>query len=136
MEFPADVRGKIERLVNAEDIKKLSAAARRLSENYRREENISASSKLEILAYTAVRMPATFGAVSRALELALENFDEEIISVLDAGAGTGAASIAAEEFRDCHGRESITCFERDKNILALGQQFSENANWVERDINK
>lgn len=127
------IREKIERLAGNEDIKRLSAAARKLSENYRREENISASSKLEILAYTAVRMPATFGAVSRALELALENFDDEINSVLDAGAGTGAASIAAEELLDC---ENITCLERDKNMLEFGRQFAENAVWVERDITK
>lgn len=133
MEFPVHIREKIERLVNAEDVKKLSAAARRLSENYRREENFSASSRLEILAYTAVRMPATFGAVSRALELALEDLDSEINSVLDVGAGTGAASIAAEELIDC---EKILCLERDRNMLGLGRQFVENAEWFERDITK
>lgn len=133
MEFPADTRGKIERLIENEDIKRLSEAARRLSENYRREENISASSRPEILAYSAVRMPATFGAVSRALELALESFDGRINSVLDAGAGTGAASLAAGELIDC---ENILCLERDKNMLDLGRQFVENADWVERDITK
>lgn len=133
MEFPLRIREKIERLVDNEDVKRLSEAARRLSENYRREENISASSRSEILAYSAVRMPATFGAVSRALELAMENFDEEINFVLDAGAGTGAASIAAGEFLDC---EKITCLERDRNMLELGRQFSENALWIKCDITK
>lgn len=133
MEFPLHIREKIERLAENEDIKRLSEAARRLSENYRREENISASSRSEILAYSAVRMPATFGAVSRALELALEDFDGEINSVLDAGAGTGAASIAAEELIDC---ENILCLERDRNMLELGQQFVDNAEWAERDITK
>lgn len=133
MEFPADSRGKIERLVENEDIKRLAKAAQQMSENYRREENISVSSKLEILAYTAVRMPVTFGAVSRALGLALESFDGEINSVLDAGAGTGAAAIAAEALTDC---EKILCLERDRNMLELGRQFAENAEWIERDITK
>lgn len=131
MEFPLHIREKIERLIENEDIKRLSKAAERLSENYRRGEHVSASSKGEILAYCAVRMPATFGAVSRALELALEDFGGEINSVLDAGAGTGAAAIAAELMTDCSG---ITCLERDKNMLELGKLFAENARWVERDI--
>ncbi len=131
MEFPSEIREKIERLIQDEDIRRLSRAAERLSENYRREENISASAKDEILAYSAVRMPATFGAVSRALELSLESFDGGITSILDAGAGTGAAATAAEMLTDCH---DIICLERDKNMLELGKMFAENACWLERDI--
>lgn len=131
MEFPAHVRDKIEQLIQNEDIKQLSRAAERLSENYRREEHISASSQKEILAYSAVRMPATFAAVSRALELMLESFGGEINSVLDAGAGTGAAALAAGLITDCSG---ITCLERDRNMLELGKQLAENAHWREYDI--
>lgn len=131
MEFPLHIREKIERLIEDEDVKQLSKAAQRLSENYRREEHISATSKSEILAYSAVRMPATFGAVSRALELALESIDGEISSILDAGAGTGAAAIAAEALTDCG---DILCLERDRTMLELGRQFAENAKWIERDI--
>lgn len=131
MEFPPHIREKIEELVQEYNIKQLAEAASRLSENYRREEHISASSQLEILAYCAVRMPATFGAVSRALELALEGFDGEINSVLDAGAGTGAAAIAAELLTDCG---DILCLERDRNMTGLGMQFAPNARWLERDI--
>lgn len=131
MEFPPELREKIERLIQDEDIRRLSRAAERLSENYRREEHISASAKDEILAYSAVRMPATFGAVSRALELSLESFDGGITSILDAGAGTGAAATAAEMLTDCH---DIICLERDKNMLELGKLFAENAHWLERDI--
>lgn len=131
MEFPLHIREKIERLIENEDIKQLSKAAGRLSENYRREEHISASSQKEILAYSAVRMPATFAAVSRALELTLENFGSKINSVLDAGAGTGAAALAAELMTDC---SEITCLERDRNMLKLGKQFAENAYWREYDV--
>lgn len=131
MEFPAHVRDKIEQLIQNEDIKQLSKAAERLSENYRREEHISASSQNEILAYSAVRMPATFAAVSRALELTFESFGGDINSVLDAGAGTGAAALAAELITDCSG---IICLERDRNMLELGKQLAENAHWREHDI--
>ena len=137
MEFPQHIRGRIEELAGSEDIRTLAKAARRLSENYRREEHISASDKTELLAYSAVRMPATFGAVSRALELTLEAFEEwggdadGISSVLDAGAGTGAAAIAAGIMLE---DAEITCLERDHNMLELGKQFAENACWKERDI--
>lgn len=133
MEFPPHIRDKLDRLIQNEDIRQLSRAAQRLSENYRREEHVSASEKDEILAYSAVRMPATFGAVSRALELSLDGFDEEITSILDAGAGTGAAAIAAELLTDC---SRITCLERDKNMLELGKLFAENARWLEHDITR
>ena len=91
MEFPVQLRNKINALVESEDIKALAKAAETLSERYRDERGNgkrSASERRDILAYAAVRMPATFAAVSRALELALECFDGEIRSALDVGAGT------------------------------------------------
>lgn len=131
MEFPLHIRERIEELIRDEDIKDLSAAAERLSENYRREAHISASSRREILAYSAVRMPATFGAVSRALELTLGSFTGEIAAVLDVGAGTGSAAAAAEPLIE---DAKITCLERDQNMLSLGEQFVPNAHWIRRDI--
>lgn len=133
MEFPLHIREKIEQLTQGMDIKELEKAARRLSENYRRGEHISASDKTELLAYSVVRMPATFGAVSRALELSLEQFRDAsgISSVLDAGAGTGAAAAAAVLITGC---ADITCLERDRNMLELGRLLCENALWKECDI--
>lgn len=131
MEFPPRVREKIEQLVQGEDIRAMTLAAKSLSENYRREAHVSASARREILAYCAVRMPATFGAVCRALELSLECFDGELNSVLDTGAGTGSAALAAQMLTDC---EEITCLERDKTMLELGKTFAENARWIRRDI--
>ena len=93
MEFPVELRNRINELLADEDMRELAKAAERLSERYRDERGdgkLSASERRDILVYAAVRMPATFAAVSRALELALECFDGGICSVLDAGAGTGA----------------------------------------------
>lgn len=133
MDLPPHIREKIEELIQGKDIKCIKAAALRLSENYRREAHISASEKNELLAYCVMRMPATFGAVSRALELALEEFGEadEISSVLDAGAGTGAAAAAAEIITGC---ADITCLERSRNMLELGRMFAPNLKWREYDL--
>lgn len=138
MEFPAEIRNKIQELCADVDIKTLAKSAEHLSENYRAESangKRSASSKSDIAAYCAVRMPATFAAVSRALELALECFDGEIQSVLDIGAGTGAAAIAARILTDC---ADITLMEREPNMIAIGKQLTAcmgfSGNWIEGDI--
>ena len=138
MEFPVELRNKMNTLLEHEDIRELSKAAERLSLRYRDERGDgkrSASERLDILAYAAVRMPATFAAVSRALELSLECFDGEICSVLDAGAGTGAGAIAASLLTDC---EEITCVEREENMISLGREFfgcmGISGEWVRRDI--
>lgn len=140
MEFPLELRLKIGELTEKEDVKALARAAEELSKNYRNEQTDgkrAAGSKRDILAYSAVRMPATFAAVSRALELSLRQFDGEIGSVLDVGAGTGAGAIAASLLTECR---EIVCVEREKNMIELGTLFFEclgmSADWVCRDVSR
>lgn len=140
MDFPAELRYTVEEMASSEDIKMLAAAAEGLSLRYRNEGGSGKSllnGHLDALAYAAVRMPATFGAVSRALELTLECFDGEISSVLDVGAGTGAASIAAGLLTGC---ENFTCIERDSNMTELGKRLTElcgiRAEWTRGDVSE
>lgn len=138
MELPVEIRNKIQELCAGVNAKTLAKSAERLSENYRAESprgKRSASAESDIAAYCAVRMPATFAAVSRALELALECYNGEICSVLDVGAGTGAGAIAAQILTDC---AEITLIERERNMIDAGRLFFEcmgiTGNWTERDI--
>lgn len=141
MEFPAELRGEIERLLSGESTEGLTAAAEGLSKRYRENSGTGkslAASRRDILAYAAVRMPATFGAVSKALELSLERIPEEnrrFSTVLDVGAGTGAASHAAYALTEC---ESIACVEREPEMLSVGGQLTElcgvPAVWKRGDI--
>lgn len=92
----------------------------------------------EALVYSIVRMPATFGAVSKALEYALENTDFQPESLIDAGAGTGAASWACETACNVN---NIVCLERENAMMNFGKSLmteSEssltNALWVKADI--
>jgi ribosomal protein RSM22 (predicted rRNA methylase) len=127
MEFPREITERILELAAEENSRAMSKAAGELSERYRSNSGGGkplVSGRRDILAYAAVRMPATFGAVGRALELALAHFDGEINSVLDAGAGTGAASLAAELLTDCR---EITCLERDGDMLSLCGELLECA---------
>lgn len=138
MEFPALLRSRIEQLLESEDIRGLAKAAAELSERYRDEGangKRSASGRRDILAYAAVRMPATFAAVSRALELSLECFGGEINSVLDVGAGTGAGAFAASLLTGC---SETVCLEREPSMIELGQDLFRCmgilSEWIRRDI--
>lgn len=136
MEFPFEIREYVEELAAKRE--GLTKAAERLSERYRGESGSGSplvNGSLDILAYAAVRMPATFGAAGKALELTLEHFGGEISSVLDVGAGTGAASLAASFLTGCG---DITCFEREQAMIDLGRELSERCGvdfrWIKRDI--
>ncbi len=138
MELPAELRFKIEQLISQENIKALTASAEDISRRYRNESGAGKSlvnSKKDVLAYAAVRMPATFGAVSKALELTLKQWDGNISSVLDVGAGTGAASHAAELLTEC---DNITCLEREEGMISLGKELMSarniSAEWIKEDI--
>ncbi len=138
MEFPSELRFAIEQLAAGQDIRAMTASAGAISQRYRSESGagkILVSSERDTLAYAAVRMPATFGAVSKALELTLECWEGEIDSILDIGAGTGAASHAAELLTDC---DNITCLERENGMISLGKQLMQargiDAQWIKKDI--
>ncbi len=141
MEFPAELRSETERLLSGEDVKALAAAAEGLSERYRSNDGSGkrlAVVRRDILAYAAARMPATFGAVSKALDLTLECLPEELRrfgTMLDIGAGTGAASHAAAAVTECG---SITCIEREPEMAAVGRHLTEfcgiDAQWKQGDI--
>lgn len=138
MEFPAELRLKLEQLFNGRDIGKMTAASEELSLRYRSEGGSGRSlvkEEREVLAYAAVRMPATFGAVCRALELTLARWDGGISSVLDIGAGTGAACHAAQLLTEC---THITCIEREERMISPGRELTEargiSAEWIRADI--
>lgn len=139
-EFPSEIRVRIDELFENADIKSTAKAAEKISRDYREENSLgkrSAAAKEEILAYCAVRMPATFAAASRALELSLECCNEKITSILDVGAGTGSASIAAALLTGC---TDIRCIEREENMISIGKEFFHlmgiQANWIQRDISE
>lgn len=138
MIFPEPIRTETERLCSSENINALTETARRISEGYRSDNaHRTIGGEREILVYAASRMPATFGAISRALELSLECFGGEIRSIADYGAGTGAGIIAAALLTDC---EELFAFEQEPNMQKLGKRFCEimdiPVNWENCDITR
>ena len=124
MELPYYLKIASEKLIEGMNISKMSSNAKELSRRYM-EESGQGKSLLnrdeEAAVYSLMRMPATFSAVSFALEQVCEISDFVPRTLLDAGAGTGGASFAANEF---FALDKITCLERElamENIKTLNQ---------------
>lgn len=138
MIFPEQIREETQRLCSSENINSLAAAAQRISEVYRSDKkNRTIGGWLDILVYAAARMPATFGAVSRAIELSLPCFTGEINSVADYGAGTGTGIIAAALLTEA---DDLHAYEQEPNMIKLGKRFCEitglSVNWETCDLTK
>ena len=141
MELPIELKNVIESFAADIPVKKLISASNAISSRYRNESGSGKSlisSEIEALAYAVVRMPATIAAAGSAMEYAAARFDDEITSMLDVGAGTGACCWAAAElFPDI---EQITCLEREKEMLSFGKKlmnegdFGVECEWINKDI--
>lgn len=138
MIFPEIIREETQKLCSSENTNTLVEISRRISEDYRSDKaNRTICGKREILVYAAARMPATFGAVSRAIELSLPCFSGEIRSMADYGAGTGAGIISAATLCEC---EELFAYEKEPEMLKLGSHFCElldiSVNWEQFDFSK
>jgi ribosomal protein RSM22 (predicted rRNA methylase) len=114
VQLPPHIRSLIDRRAEAVGFPALKRAAGALSDAYR-EGAPAATRRLpaaeRVAAYLVTRMPATYAAAWRVLgEVRGRLGGRPVASVLDVGAGTGAASLAARHwFPDA----AITLIERD-----------------------
>jgi ribosomal protein RSM22 (predicted rRNA methylase) len=143
MELPERLRLAVERHIEGMDQAKLKRDLRALSERYRtgggRGRRLL-TEDAEAASYAIARMPATFGAVATALRLALERTEIRPATLLDCGAGTGAASWAADTLLELR---AVTCLEREPAMIRLGQGLMADASpalrdavWNRRDLAK
>ena len=140
MDLPFTLKASIEEKCAACRHNDLLAAAQGISERYRKESGQGKcllSREVEALAYAAVRMPATFAAVSAALSSTLPCVDGEIRTVLDVGAGTGAATWAVRMLVE---DAAFTCLEREAVMMSLGAELMQGdavlsqAAWIRHDL--
>lgn len=136
MEFPLNLKAALEKQASKYRRSDLKQAAKAISDRYRDGGNKRLTKEIEAAAYAVTRMPATYGAVSDALSyslkrweaatlkrqetLTLENSGSEWRSVLDAGAGCGAASWVAASFLR---PETVTCLEREGVMRNIGESL-------------
>ena len=103
-----------------------------LSQAYREGRGISPATSDTVTAYLATRMPATYAAAHAALgELRKRLGSTPVASVLDAGAGTGAASLAA---LDWFGPFQITLVEREPAMAEVARQVLPEAEIRQEDF--
>lgn len=99
----------------------LREACFELTQRYKQGQFIK--SQLHRQAYLAARFPATYGA-SRAVLRRIEPLLQPLTSVLDLGAGMGGLAWAALDAMPKLKR--ITLFERDVEMLRMGQHLTQN----------
>lgn len=143
MKLPDILEYLIEEEVKKYKLSELKEYSQNLSNKYMGEKRTGKtllSLKQEAVAYSVIRMPATFGAITSALSKVLENNDFEINSLLDVGAGTGAASWAVNDMIDI---KEIICLERETAMREFGMKLMnhgndvlKNAKWINKDIIK
>ena len=108
----------------------LQRAAIALSDAYREGRLVRLSAEERTAAYLVTRMPATYAAAQAVLREVSARI-APVASILDAGAGTGAASLAA---RDYFPDASITLVERDPSFAAAARQWLPDATLLANDI--
>ncbi|MBR3056858.1 MAG: rRNA methyltransferase [Clostridiales bacterium] len=147
MDLPLSLRTAIEDSLSGEKPELLKKLSRQMTERYKNESGqgrVLVSQNLEARVYSAVRMPATYGAVCDALsyvqELIGTDGSNPVRTVFDIGAGSGAATWAAESvFSPQH----ITCLEREAAMRKVGAdlmsedpELQEKTEWSAFDLEK
>lgn len=121
MKLPEELKNRLEEISNEYKENELRNAYAIISNRYMNEKrmgNTLLESKLDVIAYANARMPATYSAVYSAFSKVAEYINQlELKTLLDIGAGTGAATWAISDFINF---EKITCIEREKNMLNFG----------------
>lgn len=110
----------IETLLGALPPSVLRQAAETLSQRYREGDKPYLTDEAHYLAYLAMRLPATFEAISHVLRAINPN---TVHSFLDLGAGPGTGYLAAQE-HFTH-LTAATLVETDPQFIAIGQQLTE-----------
>lgn len=140
MDIPQELKERIEKITLEMQHGKIIEESQSISKKYR--ENEGEGKKLvtkqtEAIAYAISRMPATYCAVHSAFVQCLKNYNQDIKSVLDIGAGTGSATWAVTNLVNVN---QITCLEREEEMRRVGEQLMEgnmvNVDWKAFDLSK
>jgi ribosomal protein RSM22 (predicted rRNA methylase) len=125
MQFPSDLTNALAQLLDGVSRKDLAAAAQKLSAGYRRGATSQGiATPLEAKAYAVARMPATYAACAAVFARLTEvTPDFAPASLLDVGAGTGAASWAA--ITAWPGIGAVTMLDRNPALRDLARKLAD-----------
>src|SRR5687768_6562890 len=129
VQLPENVRRLIEEQAEAVGFAPLKQAAAEISAAYREGRGARIGSVERAAAYLVTRMPATYAAALTVLREVRDRVGP-VASVLDVGAGTGAASLAAHElFPDA----ALTMIERDTAMTSMSRLWLPDARIISGD---
>ncbi len=140
MEWPAVLKSAVARALEGVPLSELQRASERLSQRYRseiRDGRLHLASELDVKAYIAARMPATYAALREAmLRIAEVHPDFVPATLLDVGAGPGTAFWAARDAWP--GLAAATLVEASAPARIAGQRLladagQDGATWVDGD---
>lgn len=140
MDIPQNLKEAIQDVMTGIQYTNLIEESQKISQKYRQNDGKGkrlVTEQTEAVAYAISRMPSTFCAVSSVLSAVLKKYNKEIKSVIDVGAGTGAATWAISDLIEV---EQITCLEREKAMRDIGiklmekEQFNEKTEWKSFDL--
>ena len=95
MDIPDELKKSIDELIEKNKTNKIIENAQIISDRYRNNDGQGKrllTEQDEAISYAISRMPATYSAVYSAVQHTLENYNEDLETLLDIGAGTGAAT--------------------------------------------
>lgn len=127
MEIPEELKQAIENQLEGIKSNEVIENAQKISERYRNNDGTGKkmlTKQQEALSYSISRMPSTYCAVYSALSNVLKNYNGEINSLLDVGAGTGAATWAVNQLIDL---KQCTCIERETAMINIGKSLMKNS---------
>nr|MCU0248333.1 small ribosomal subunit Rsm22 family protein [Bryobacter sp.] len=133
MQLPPDLRARIEALIADVPPAALARAAETLSAHYRDHQPTAAlrlTAEEWTAAYLATRLPATYAAAHRVFHELADHAAPA--SLLDLGAGCGAASLAARAVWP--NLSTLTLIEHDRSMLRAGQSLLPHASWLRDDL--
>jgi len=134
MQFPPALTLALEGLLEGVPRKELAAAAQDISAGYRQGQTSKPiTTPLQAGAYAVARMPATFAACAAVFARLAEVIpDFAPSSLLDVGAGTGAASWAAvTQWPDI---ADVTMLDRNPALRALARQLADQGPLMKAEI--
>lgn len=141
MNFPPSLQCALDQLLSGMCHADMVRDAQAISSRYRTQSGSGSrllTRDTEAAAYATSRMPATFGAVYDTLQKALAAYGKIPKTMIDAGAGTGAAAWAADA---AMALGSILCLEREEAMHSLGQELMRSgslvlkkAAWIKSDL--
>ena len=139
--MPLSLKDATESLLEGSDMKVLRRVSSRISEKYKDAAGKGSnhlSTEDEIKVYSVVRMPATYGSVCDVLGYVTEYLKDNIDTVTDIGAGSGAAAWACNEML---APSKVNCLEYEDSMMKVGktlmshdQTLSDIVTWKKFDL--